>query len=113
MVASISIISSDTGISASRPSSDTEVTFAVGTTLYGQLLVAKVLIFLAMVVLASFNRYLLTPALEVAIERGEHAAAVGALRRSLGMETACAVIVLALVGWLGTLEPIASSAAVS
>lgn len=84
----------------------------LATTLYGQLLVAKVLVFLAMVVLASFNRYLLTPALEVAIERGEHTAAVGALRRSLGMETGCAVVVLALVGWLGTLEPIASSAVV-
>jgi putative copper resistance protein D len=82
----------------------------LGTTLYGQLLVAKVMVFLAMVALASFNRFRLTPALEEAIGSGNYAGAVGALRRSLGAETACAIAVLAIVAWLGTLEPVVSTA---
>ncbi|WP_415643539.1 copper homeostasis membrane protein CopD [Sphingomonas antarctica] len=82
----------------------------IGDSLYGQLLVAKVMVFVAMIGLASVNRYLLTPALEAAIDQGNHARAIGALRRSLGLETACAVAVLGIVAWLGTLEPIASAA---
>jgi copper resistance protein D len=82
----------------------------IGDSLYGQLLVAKIMVFLAMVVLASVNRYLLTPTLGQAVGPGDRAAAVDALRRSLGVETACAVAVLALVAWLGTLEPIVSTA---
>jgi len=82
----------------------------LGTNLYGQLLVAKVMVFLAMVALASFHRFRLTPALEEAIGSGNHAGAVGALRRSLGAETACAIAVIAIVAWLGTLEPVVSTA---
>jgi putative copper resistance protein D len=82
----------------------------LGASLYGQLLVAKVMSFLAMVGLASVNRFRLTPALEASIGRGDHAAALSALRRSLGAETACAIAVLGIVAWLGTLEPIASAA---
>lgn len=82
----------------------------IGDSLYGQLLVAKVMFFVAMVVLASVNRYLLTAAFEAAIDHGDHARAIGALRRSLGLETACAVAVLGIVAVLGTLEPIASAA---
>jgi len=74
--------------------------------LCGRLFVAKVLGFLAMVALASINRFRLTPALEKAIGRDDCPAAVGALRRSLTAETACAIAVLAIVTWLGTLEPI-------
>ena len=82
----------------------------IGHSLYGQLLVAKVMVFLAMVVLASVNRYLLTPALKQAIGLDDRAAAIGALRRSLGAETASAIAVLGIVAWLGTLEPIVSAA---
>ena len=73
--------------------------------LYGQLLVAKLLLFLAMLGLAAINRYRMTPALEAAIARGDHNAAVTGLRTSLAMETGSAVAILALVAWLGTLAP--------
>ena len=73
--------------------------------LYGQLLVAKLLLFLVMLALAAINRYRMTPALEAAIARGDHSAAVTGLRSSLAMETGSAVAILALVAWLGTLAP--------
>lgn len=81
----------------------------LSTSLYGQLLAAKVIVFLAMVALASVNRFRLTPALAKAIERSDHPRAMSALRRSLGAETACAIAVLGIVAWLGTLEPIVST----
>lgn len=77
-------------------------------TLYGQLLLAKVALFGAMLVLAALNRFRLTPAFDRAITLGDTARARGALRRSLVSETGCAVAILALVAWLGTLEPPAS-----
>ena len=72
---------------------------------YGQLLVAKLLLFLVMLALAAINRYRMTPALEAAITRSDHSAAVTGLRTSLAMETGSAVAILALVAWLGTLAP--------
>lgn len=80
------------------------------TTLYGQLLLAKVALFGAMLALAALNRFRLTPAFDRAITLGDTARARGALRRSLMSETGCAVAILALVAWLGTLEPPASLA---
>jgi len=75
----------------------------LGDTLYGRLLVAKLALFLGMVLLASINRYRLTPALAAAAH--DPRAVIGALRRSLAFETAAAVSILALVAWLGTLMP--------
>lgn len=80
------------------------------TTLYGQLLLAKVALFGVMLLLAALNRFRLTPTFNRAITRGDTARARGALRRSLMLETGCAVAILALVAWLGTLEPPASLA---
>lgn len=80
------------------------------TTLYGQLLLAKVALFGVMLLLAALNRFRLTPAFDRAITLGDTALARGALRRSLMLETGCAVAILALVAWLGTLEPPASLA---
>lgn len=77
----------------------------LGATLYGRLLVAKLALFAAMLGLASLNRFRLTPAFERSIAAADHAGALGALRASLAVEAACAVVILALVGWLGTLEP--------
>lgn len=74
-------------------------------TLYGQLLIAKLLLFGAMAVLAAANRFRLVPAFERSLAQANHLAALRALRRSLAIETGCAVAVLALVAWLGTLEP--------
>ena len=73
--------------------------------LYGQLLIAKLVLFSAMVVLAAANRFHLTPALATAIVDDDHPRAIVSLRRSLAFETACAIAILGLVAWLGTLEP--------
>ena len=82
---------------------------ALGTVPYGRLLLAKLVLFVAMLGLAALNRFRLTPAFEHSIATGDHTGALGALRWSLGVETACAVMIFALVGWLGTLEPSAST----
>ena len=81
----------------------------LGTTLYGQLLLAKLMLFAAMLGLASLNRFRLTPAFERAIAIADHRRALGELRASLGIETACVVAILALVAWLGTLAPAVSA----
>lgn len=73
---------------------------------YGQLLLAKLALFAAMFALAAGNRFRLVPRFERAMAAGDHAAALAALRRSLAMETACAVAILALVAWLGMLDPL-------
>lgn len=81
---------------------------ALGTTLYGRLLLAKLALFAAMLGLAALNRFRLAPRFEASIAAADHRGALGALRRSLAVETACIVAILALVAWLGTLEPPAS-----
>lgn len=75
------------------------------SSLYGQLLIAKLLLFGAMVALAASNRFRLAPEFERSLASADHIAALRGLRRSLVIETACAAAVLALVAWLGTLEP--------
>lgn len=75
------------------------------TTAYGRLLVAKLMLFAGMLVLAAANRYQLSPRLALALQNGDHAAAVTALRRSLTTEASLALGVLALVSWLGVLSP--------
>jgi copper resistance protein D len=82
---------------------------ALGTTLYGLLLLAKLALFAAMLGLAALNRFRLTPAFERAIASGDHYAAATSLRRSLAAETACVLVILFLVAWLGMLSPPASS----
>ena len=77
----------------------------LATSLYGRLLLAKFVLFGAMLGLASLNRFRLTPAFEQAMANGNQRSALGALRRSLGIEAGCAVTILAFVAWLGTLEP--------
>lgn len=81
---------------------------ALGTTLYGRLLLAKLALFVAMLGLASFNRFRLTPAFGKSLAAADHRGALGALRASLAVETGCIVAILALVAWFGTLEPPAS-----
>lgn len=81
----------------------------LGTTLYGRLLIAKLALFAAMLGLASLNRFRLTPAFERSVAANNHRGALSTLRQSLAVETACIVVILALVAWLGTLEPPASA----
>jgi putative copper resistance protein D len=81
----------------------------LGATLYGRLLIAKLILFVTMLGLASLNRFRLTPAFERSIAARDGAGALGALRVSLAVETTCVISVLALVAWLGTIEPPASA----
>ena len=76
---------------------------ALWTTRYGILLLAKLGLFVLMLVLAAVNRFWLTPGLAAA--RADHRAAVRALRQSLALETGSAFAILGLVAWLGMLEP--------
>lgn len=71
--------------------------------LYGKLLVLKVTLFAGMFALAALHRQRSVPALASSLSAGE--AAVTSLRRSLAVEGALGVAVLALVAWLGTLSP--------
>jgi copper resistance protein D len=76
------------------------------TTPYGRLLSLKLLLFVAMLGLAAANRFRLTPALALALdEPSRQGAALADLRRSIALETAAALGVVALVAWFGTLAP--------
>lgn len=86
--------------------------FIVGPTLdevmlttYGMLLFLKVLLFAGMIILATLNRFHLSPLLERSIDEGDHAVAINALRRSMTLEFSVAVVIVCLVAWLGTLSP--------
>lgn len=86
--------------------------FIVGPTLdgitfstYGALLCLKILLFAAMIVLATLNRFHLSPLLERSIQSGEYTGAVNVLRRSMALEFSVAIIIVCLVAWLGTLSP--------
>ncbi|CAM4003820.1 copper homeostasis membrane protein CopD [Bordetella tumulicola] len=72
---------------------------------YGVLLLIKLGLFAAMLGLAAANRFHLSPLLERAIAHGDHGSAVASLRKSLIFEASAAVLILAVVAWLGTLSP--------
>lgn len=71
---------------------------ALWSTLWGRLLVLKAILAAAMIGLAVHNRWRLSPG----AERGD-AQAAARLRRNAGLELAFGMVILALVGWLGTL----------
>lgn len=76
------------------------------TTAYGRLLSLKLLLFVGMLALAAANRFRLTPGLARVLEdTAAHGTALGALRRSLMLETAGGFAVLVLVAWFGMLAP--------
>lgn len=86
--------------------------FIVGPTLddvllrtYGMLLAIKVVLFAGMLVLAALNRFHLGPSLEQSLRDGQHQEAANALRRSVAVELGMALLIVALVAWLGTLGP--------
>ncbi|RYY09726.1 MAG: copper resistance protein CopD, partial [Alphaproteobacteria bacterium] len=81
----------------------------LGATLYGRLLLAKLVLFGPMLGLALLNRFRLTPSLERSIAAADRRGALRTLRLSLAIESASIVTILALVAWLGTLEPPASA----
>jgi putative copper resistance protein D len=78
---------------------------SLGTSLYGQLLLAKLALVAVMISLATINRFRLTPALGGALNQLAIDSTISRLRSSLAFETSAAVLVLGLVAWIGTLEP--------
>ena len=72
------------------------------STLYGQLLIVKLVLFTGMLVIAAHNRFRLTPALAPI---GGSSPSFGAIRLSLSLEAGAATAILALVAWIGTLQP--------
>jgi putative copper resistance protein D len=75
-------------------------------TAYTQVLLAKLVLFVGMLLLAIVNRRLTPRLLGTLDSTSGLKIAVGALRTSLLTETALAVLVLAAVAWLGTLSPL-------
>ncbi len=78
----------------------------LGTSLYGQLLIAKLVLFALMLALAAANRFRLTPALGSVLASGgvpQHA--LQRLRRSVVAETLVGAVLLAVVAVMGTLAP--------
>jgi putative copper resistance protein D len=78
---------------------------ALLASLYGQLLLLKIGLFVGMLALAAANRFQLTPRLARAFRPDSIADALAALRVSLIAETTLGVLVLVAVSWLGMLEP--------
>ncbi len=78
----------------------------LGSSLYGQLLMAKLALFGLMLGLAAEHRFRSTPALGTILEAGEDPRpALARLRRSIIAETAVGAALLGLVAWMGTLAP--------
>lgn len=76
--------------------------------LYGRLLILKLVIFSGMLSLASLNRWNLTPAVERGLSKGDASSALRSISWSVALEASLALVVLGLVAWLGTLAPPAS-----
>ena len=72
---------------------------------YGRLLLLKLLLFLAMLMLAALNRFRLTPAFGQSLRQES----LGPLKRSIALEAAAGAGILVLVAWLGTLSPPAAA----
>ncbi len=94
-----------TGVANAAFTVDTAALPTLGASAYGRLLFAKLVLFAAMLGCAVLNRYGLTPALQASIARGELRPSLVVLRRNIAIETGLAFAVLALVSWLGMLEP--------
>jgi putative copper resistance protein D len=75
-------------------------------TLWGQLLIGKLVLFALMCGLAAMNRFRLTPALDAAFDEGTGVASpLGRLRRSVLLETLAGALLLALVAVMGVQAP--------
>ncbi|MBJ7438364.1 MAG: copper homeostasis membrane protein CopD [Sphingopyxis sp.] len=77
---------------------------------YGRLLLVKLMLFAAMLGLAAANRWRLTPALRAAVASpdADPGSAAAAIRASIQLEVAAGLAILALLAWLGMLEPFAA-----
>jgi putative copper resistance protein D len=78
----------------------------LGANLYGQLLIAKLVLFALMLALAASNRFRLTPVLGSILAGGEDPRqALHRLRRSVVAESLVGAVLLAVVAVMGTLAP--------
>jgi putative copper resistance protein D len=78
----------------------------LGASLYGQLLIAKLVLFVVMLILAAGNRFRLTPMLGSVLAGGEDPRqALQRLRRSVVAETLVGALLLGVVAVMGTLAP--------
>ncbi|MDI1327744.1 MAG: copper homeostasis membrane protein CopD [Brevundimonas sp.] len=78
----------------------------LGTSLYGQLLIAKFALFALMLAIAASNRFRLTPALGAVLRGGEDPRqALRRLRLNIIAETVIGAVLLAVVAVMGTLAP--------
>ena len=78
----------------------------LGGSLYGQLLITKLVLFALMLALAAGNRFRLTPALGAVLAgREDPRQALQRLRRSVVAETLVGTVLLAVVAVMGTLAP--------
>ena len=71
---------------------------------YGRLLLVKIVLFLAMLSLAAVNRLRLTPLLRQR-ENGTASNALSRIRTKTVLEAALGLLVVAVVGLLGTMSP--------
>lgn len=78
----------------------------LGASLYGQLLIGKLVLFALMLLLAAGNRFRLTPELGGVLAGGaDPGQALQRLRRSVVTETVVGALLLAVVAAMGTLAP--------
>jgi len=78
----------------------------LASSLYGQLLIAKLVLFALMLAMAAQNRFRLTPVLGSVLDGGEDSGpALRRLRRSVVAETLVGAALLAVVAVMGTLAP--------
>jgi putative copper resistance protein D len=77
----------------------------LGTTPYGQVLLVKIALVLAMVGIAGINRFALLPNIAIPGPESASIAAARALRCSVAIELGTGALVLAAVSVLGTLPP--------
>ena len=75
------------------------------TTPYGQILVLKVGLFLAMLALAAINRLWISPPLWAPALNSDTAPWLNRLKHHIIAEQGLAVVILAVVSWLGVIEP--------
>ncbi|WP_374515243.1 copper homeostasis membrane protein CopD [Brevundimonas sp.] len=79
---------------------------SLGANAYGQLLIAKLVLFALMLALAAGNRFRLTPGLGSALSGGQDPRpALQQLRRGVVAETLVGAVLLAAVAVMGTLAP--------
>lgn len=75
------------------------------TSPYSRLLLAKLALFGIMLGLAALHRFQFVPDIERAADGAKAAAALKRLRLSMVIELGVGALILALVAWLGTVEP--------